>query len=195
MFDLHRALELHKEALELGRQLGGVSRELAAGEQCADLVELGDSAAAVDAALEARTARTRARMFTDLSRPAQTEALLRGGHTDEAPQSLPGDRYRIPILRTRSKMAMAAGDSGGAIQHLDAAAQIAARLGLPGEEWIIYRDLARAHQRVGSMRAARTQQARARDILGTLAQDLPSSSAEGLLRAQVDVLRECEAAE
>ena len=195
MFDLPRALELHKQALHLGRQLGGLSRELAAGEQCADLVELGDSAAAVDAALEARTARTRARMFTDLSRPAQTEALLRGGHTDEAPQSLPGDRYRIPILRTRSKMAMAAGDSGGAIQHLDAAAQIAARLGLPGEEWIICRDLARAHQRVDSTSAARTQQARARDILGTLAQDLPSSGAEGLLRAQVDVLRECEAAE
>jgi len=67
---------------ELGRDLGGLSREIAAGELCADYVALGQWDLAAEAALEAREARTSARMYADLTRPAQIAALLQAGYTD-----------------------------------------------------------------------------------------------------------------
>jgi hypothetical protein len=134
-------------------------------------------------------------MYTDLTRRAQTEALLRGGHDDSPPEPLPDERYQISILRTHAIGSAMRGATEKAINHLEAAAEIASRLMLPGDEWVIRRDLGSLFVRCALTAAAHTEWTRALDVLRRLAEDLPPELADGLRRAQHELMRDRAALE
>jgi len=58
---------------------------------------------------------------------------------------------------------------------------------LPGEEWIIRRDLVDLYDQSGEAGAARAERQRATVILTRLMQALQPSAAEGLHRAQLEL--------
>jgi hypothetical protein len=190
LLEADAALARHEEALAVGRTLGGLAHELAAGELCADLVMTGEWERAAEVALEARAARTHARMFADLHRWAQTEALLRVGLDDPPPEPLPGARYRIPILRMGAVRATHRGGPAAALRDLQAAADLAARLAVPGEEWPVRREVARLAEACGRSDLARAERTRAAEVLQGLAVDLPATLNAGLDRMRLELTAE-----
>jgi hypothetical protein len=92
-------------------------------------------------------------MLMDFYRHYESEALLRAGDERQARAEVqrlreqlgPNLRFRIPYLRSRARLSAREGLREQAIEHLCAAAQVAADLGLPGEQWQIQAALGREY--------------------------------------------------
>ncbi len=84
----------------------------------------------------------------------------------------PYRRFRIPYLRSLAVLADWDGHGEQAIGHLREAAQIAADLGLPGEQWQIQAALARLYEAGGEHGQARTAFGEAARIIQGLAEGI-----------------------
>ena len=78
----------------------------------------------------------------------------------------PNWRFRIPYLRSLAVLAAWEGHSAQAIGHLRETAQLAADLGLPGEQWQIQAALGSLYQAGGEQGQAHTAFGEAERILG-----------------------------
>jgi tetratricopeptide (TPR) repeat protein len=103
-------------------------------------------------------------ILLDFHRQDETEALLRAGEERQARAEVqrlgeqlgPYLRFRIPYLRSRAVLAAWAGQREQAIGYLRASVQLAADLGLPGEQWQIQAALGREYEAEGQPVNART---------------------------------------
>jgi len=116
----------------------------------------------------------------DFYRQYETEALLHTGDECQAKaevQRLGEDlgsnqRFRVPYLRSRALLEAGEGRREQSIDHLRTAAQVAADLGLPGEQWQIQARLARLYEAEGETAQARLAWAKASTIIQSLAQGI-----------------------
>jgi len=116
----------------------------------------------------------------DFYRPYETEALLRGGDECQARAEAQrlgeglgsNQRFRIPYLRSLAVLAMWQGQSEQAIGHLRAAAQAAADLGVPGEQWQIQAALGTLYEAGGQPVLARAAFGEAATIIQGLAEGI-----------------------
>ena len=112
-----------------------------------------------------------------LARRHETEALLRGGSTEQAREDVRrfGERsrnkrrYRIPYLRASAVLAQWDNELDQAIAHLEAARDLAEQLGLPGELWQILAALGELYQACKNESQARQAFARAAQVVQSLA--------------------------
>jgi predicted ATPase/DNA-binding SARP family transcriptional activator len=125
-----------------------------AGELCADYALAEQWQSAYTYAGKAEAMRDHTFLHGGLARWHETEALLRGGSTDQAREEVRrfGERvgnkrrYRIPYLRALAVLARWDGDTEQAIVHLQQAVQLAEEIGLPGELWQLLAALGELHQ-------------------------------------------------
>jgi DNA-binding SARP family transcriptional activator/tetratricopeptide (TPR) repeat protein len=123
----------------------------------------------------------------DFYRQYETEALLRAGDECQARAEVqqlgehlgPSLRFRIPYLRSRAVLAAWEGQREQAIGHLRAAIQVAADLGVPGEQWQIQAALGTLYEAGGQPAQART----AFDEAATIIQGLAEGIGDEALRA------------
>jgi tetratricopeptide (TPR) repeat protein len=116
----------------------------------------------------------------DFSFQYETEALLRAGEERQAQAEVqrlgerlgPNRRFRIPYLRSLAVLAAWDGESEQAIDHLREAAQLAAEIGLPAEQWQIQAALGSLYEAAGEPAQARTAFAEAARIIGGLAEGI-----------------------
>ncbi|MBV9691232.1 MAG: hypothetical protein JO202_16150, partial [Ktedonobacteraceae bacterium] len=108
-------------------------------------------------ALQAETLRKRtetALIWLDFSSHYETEALLHAGEERQAREAVQrlgerlgsNRRFRIPYLRSLALLADREGHGEQAIAHLREAAELAADLGLPEEQWQIQARLAKVYE-------------------------------------------------
>src|SRR5258708_2012449 len=110
----------------------------------------------------------------------ETEALLRGGNERQAREAVhrlgeclgPYRRFRIPYLRSLAVLAAWEGHSEQAIGHLRQAAELAADLVLPGEQWQIQAALGSLYEARGEPAPAHTAVGEAARIIGGLAEGI-----------------------
>src|SRR5258708_21375255 len=127
-----------------------------------------------------RESQDAALFIMDFLRQYETEALLRGGDKRFGREEVyrvgerlgPNRRFRIPYLRSLAVLAAWEGHSAQAIGHLREAAQIAADLGLPGEQWQIQAALASLYEGGDEPAQARTAFGEAATIIQGLAQGI-----------------------
>ncbi len=116
----------------------------------------------------------------DFYRPYETEALLRGGDECQARAEVQrlGEglgsyfRFRIPYLRSLAVLAAWEGYSERAIDHLRAATQVAADLGLPAEQWQIQAALGKLYEAGGQPVQACTAFGEAARVIQELAEGI-----------------------
>ena len=116
----------------------------------------------------------------DFSSHYETEALVRGGQESQARAAVqrlgeglgPNRRYRLPYLRSLAALAAWEGHSEQAIGHLREAAQLAADLGLPGEQWQIQAALGTLYETASDSAQARTAFREAARIIQGLAEGI-----------------------
>ncbi len=116
----------------------------------------------------------------DFYRQYETEALLRGGDESQARAEVQrlgerlgtNQRFRLPYLRSLAVLAAWEGQSEQAIDHLREAAQVAADLGLPAEQWQIQAALGKLYEAAGLPAQARTAFAEAATIIQGLAEGI-----------------------
>jgi tetratricopeptide (TPR) repeat protein len=179
--EAHRTLE---EAEAVAERLDlGPMRVPALSRLCKHYALVGEWEAAYCYALKAITVRKRsdvALLVLDFYRQYETEALLRGGDESQAraeAQRL-GERlgnyrrFRIPYLWSRARLSAWDGHSEQAISHLCEAAQVAADIGLPGEQWQIQALLGRLYEASGQQAQAQTAYGEAATIILGLAEGI-----------------------
>ncbi len=116
----------------------------------------------------------------DFSPQYETEALLRGGEERQAREAVqrlgeglgPNPRFRLPYLRSLAVLAAWDGESGQAIGHLREAAQVAADIELPGEQWQIQAALGSLYEVGGEQAQAHTAFGEAATIIQGLAEGI-----------------------
>ena len=116
----------------------------------------------------------------DFSRQYETEALLRAGDERQAREEVrrledrlgSNRRFRIPSLRSLAILAVWEGEKERAIGHLREAAQLAAEIGLPAEQWQIQAALGSVYETAGEQGQARTAFREAARIIQELAQGI-----------------------
>jgi tetratricopeptide (TPR) repeat protein len=116
----------------------------------------------------------------DFFRHYETEALLRGGDEHQARAEVqrlgerigPYRRFRISYRRSLAVLSAWEGHSEQAIDHLREAAQLAADLGLPAEQWQIQAALGRLYEAAGEPEQAHTAFGEATRIIQRLAEDI-----------------------
>ena len=124
----------------------------------------------------------------DFFRHYETKALLRGGDERQARAEVqrlgerlgPYPRFRIPYLRSLAVLSAWDGQSEQAIGHLREAAQLAADLGLPAEQWQIQAALGALYEATGQREQARS----AFDEAATIIQGLAEGIGDETLRAR-----------
>ncbi len=122
----------------------------------------------------------KALILLDFSPQYETEALLRGGDERQAREAVhrlgehlgPNQRFRIPYLRSLAVLATWEGQSEQAIGYLREAAQLAADLGLPAEQWQIQAALATVYEAGGEPAQAHIAWAEAARIIQGLAEGI-----------------------
>jgi DNA-binding SARP family transcriptional activator len=110
----------------------------------------------------------------------ETEALLHAGEERQAQEEVQrlgerlgsNRRFRIPYLRSLALLADWQGQSEQAITHLREAAELAAKIGLPEEQWQIQAALGRAYEARGQPAQARTPFGEAARIIQKLAEGI-----------------------
>jgi DNA-binding SARP family transcriptional activator len=110
----------------------------------------------------------------------ETEALLHGGDESQARAEVQrlgerlgnSRRFRISYLRSLAVLAAWDGHSEQAIGHLCEAAQVAADIRLPGEQWQIQAMLGRVYETVGETVQAQTAYGEAATIILGLAEGI-----------------------
>jgi predicted ATPase/DNA-binding SARP family transcriptional activator len=148
-----------------------------AGELCADCALSGEWQQAYTYARKAAEARDATIMHGGLARWHETEALLRGGDTEQAREDVRrfGERfgnkrrYRIPYLQALAVLARWDGDTEQAIVHLQEAARLAEGIGLPGELWQLLAALGELYQSCKNESQAQQACARAAQVVQSLA--------------------------
>ncbi len=116
----------------------------------------------------------------DFYSPYETEALVRGGQESQARAAVhrlgeglgPKRRYRIPYLRSLAALAEWEGCSEQTIDYLREAAQLAADLELPGEQWQIQAALGTLYEIASDSAQARTAFREAARIIQGLAEGI-----------------------
>ena len=114
----------------------------------------------------------------DFSRQYETEALLRAGDERLAREEVrrleerpgPNRRFRIPSLRSSAILAAWEGERQRAIGHLREAAQLAADLDLPREQWQVQAALGNLYEAGGEQGQARMAFGEAIRIIQRLAE-------------------------
>lgn len=148
-----------------------------AGEPCADCALAGQWQEAYTYALKAAAARDYTTLHGGFARWHETEALLRGGSTEQAREEVRrfGERvgnkrrHRIPYLRALAVLAQWDNEPDQAIAHLEAARALAEQLGLPGELWQVLAVLGELYQSCKSESQAQQAFARAAQVVQSLA--------------------------
>ncbi len=116
----------------------------------------------------------------DFCRAYETVALLRGGDEGQARAEVQrlgervgtNRRFRLPYLQSLAVLSAWEGHSEQAIGQLREAAQLAADLGLPGEQWQIQAALASLYEAEGLPEQAHTAFGEAARIIQGLAEDI-----------------------
>jgi len=166
------------ETLDLGRL-----QALSLSQLCMNYGVTGEWEAAYHYAVQAITIRKRAERalnMLDFSRQYETEALLRAGDERQAREEVrrleerlgSNRRFRIPSLRSLAIFAAWEGEKERAIGHLREAAQLAAEIGLPGEQWQIQAALGSVYETAGEQAQAHTAFGEAARIIQELAQGI-----------------------
>jgi tetratricopeptide (TPR) repeat protein len=194
-----QALQQWEEARSILEEVEAVAETLGLGpygvpalsQLCVHYALAGEWEAAYRYALKAIAVRKRshaALIVLDFSPQYETEALLRGGDERQAREAVQRlgeglglyQRFRIPYLRSLAVLAAWDGESEQAIGHLREATQLAADLGLPGEQWQIQAAL-------GSLYEGRGEPVQARIAFGeaaTIIQELAEGIKDEALRAR-----------
>jgi tetratricopeptide (TPR) repeat protein len=166
------------ERLDLGRL-----RVVTLSQLCMNYAVAGQWAQAHTYAVQAMALREsldRAMILLDFSPQYETEALLRGGDERQARAAVqrlgervePNRRFRIPHLRSMAVLAAWEGHREQAIGHLREAAELAADMGLPGEQWQIQAVLGTLYEIGGEPAQAHTAWAKASSIIRGLAEGI-----------------------
>jgi tetratricopeptide (TPR) repeat protein len=161
----------------------GIFRMSALTRLCMNCAEAEEWERAHRYALETIAVRKRshaALIVLDFSQQYETEALLRGGDERQAREAVQRlgeglglyQRFRIPYLRSLAVLAAWEGHSEQAIGHLHEAAQLAADLGIPGEQWQIQAALGSLYEVGGEQGQAHTAFGEAARIIQGLAQGI-----------------------
>ena len=116
----------------------------------------------------------------DFYRQYETEALLHAGDESQARAEMQclgeclgsNQRFRIPYLRSLAVLAAWEGQREQAIEHLCAAAQVAADLSLPAEQWQIQAVLGTLYEAGEQLAQARTAFGEAARIIQRLAEEI-----------------------
>jgi hypothetical protein len=119
-------------------------------------------------------------ILMDFYRQYETEALLHAGDERRARAEVQrlgeslgsNQRFRIPYLRSRALLDAGEGWREQAINQLSVATQVAADLGLPGEQWQIQARLAKLYEAEGEPSQARLAWAKASIIIQALARSI-----------------------
>jgi predicted ATPase/DNA-binding SARP family transcriptional activator len=166
------------EKLDLGRL-----QALSLSQLCMNYGVTGEWEAAYHCAVQAIAIRNRAERalnMLDFSRQYETEALLRAGDERQAREEVrrleerleSNRRFRIPSLRSLAILAVWEGEKERAIGHLREAAQLAAEIGLPAEQWQIQAALGSVYETAGEQAQAHTAFGEAARIIQELAQGI-----------------------
>lgn len=187
----YQAMQQWQEAYRIFEETIGVAkgeyvthfRVSALSRLCLHWAVAGEWEVAAGYALQAIAERKRieaALIWLDFSSHFETEALLHIGQerlAREAVQQLgeglgSSRRFRIPYLRSLAVLAEWEGHGAQAIASLCEAAELAAGLGLPEEQWQIQARLAGVYEASGEPAQARLAWAKASAIIVGLAQDI-----------------------
>ena len=147
---------------------------------CLHAAVAGEWEAACRYALQAEDLRKRtdaALVWLDFSSHYETEALLHTGKERQAREAVQrlgerlgsSRRFRIPYLRSLALLAEWQGHGAQTITHLREAAELAAEIGLPEEQWQIQTRLAKVYETEGETAQARLAWAKASTIIQGLA--------------------------
>jgi tetratricopeptide (TPR) repeat protein len=147
---------------------------------CLHAAVAGEWEAACGYALQAIAERKRTDatlVWLDFSSQYETEALLHAGEERQAREEVQrlgerlgsNRRFRIPYLRSLALLADWQGHGAQAITHLREAAELAADLGLPEEQWQIQARLASLYEAAGETAQARLAWTKASTIILGLA--------------------------
>jgi DNA-binding SARP family transcriptional activator/predicted ATPase len=146
---------------------------------CLHAAVAGEREAACRYALQAEALRKRteaALVWLDFSSHYETEALLHAGEERQAREAVQrlgsNRRFRIPYLRSLALLANRDGHGAQAIGYLREAAELAAEIGLPEEQWQIQARLAGLYEAAGETAQARLAWAKASTIIQGLAQGI-----------------------
>ena len=131
-------------------------------------------------AIDERKRTDAALVWLDFSSHYETEALLHAGEERQAREAVQrlGERlgstrrFRIPYLRSLALLAEWQGHGAQTITHLREAAELAAEIGLPEEQWQIQARLAKVYESAGETAQARLAWAKAATIIQGLAQGI-----------------------
>ena len=116
-------------------------------------------------------------VWLDFSSHSETETLLHAGQERQAREAVQrrgerlgsSHRFRIPYLRSLALLAEWQGHGAQTITHLREAAELAAEIGLPEEQWQIQTRLAKVYETEGEPAQARLAWAKASTIIQGLA--------------------------
>ncbi len=119
-------------------------------------------------------------LLLDFYPPYEMEALLRAGDERQAREAVrrleerlgSNRRFRIPYLRSLAILAAWEGERERAIGHLREAAQLAAEIGLPGEQWQIQAALGSVYEAGGKSAQAHKAFREAARIIQGLAEGI-----------------------
>ena len=147
---------------------------------CLHAAVAGEWEAACGYALQAEDLRKRsdtALVWLDFSSHAETEAFLHAGEERQAREAVQrlrerlgsNRRFRIPYLRSLAILGEWDGHGAQAIAHLSEAAELAAAIGLPEEQWQIQARLATVYEAACEPTQARLSWAKASTIIQGLA--------------------------
>jgi tetratricopeptide (TPR) repeat protein len=166
------------ETLDLGRLRVPVLSQLCM--NCAVAGQWGQAYTYAVQAMAVRESLDKAMILQDFSRQYETEAFLRGGDERQAREAVhrlgerlgSNQRFRIPYLRSLAVLATWDGQREQAIGHLREAAELAADLGLPAEQWQIQAALATVYEEEGEPAQAHTAFGEAARIIWGLAEGI-----------------------
>ena len=147
-------------------------------------------------AMAVRESLDRAMILLDFSRQYETEALLRGGEERQARAALHrlgeglglSPRYRIPYLQSLAVLSAWEGHHEQAIGQLREAAGLAAKIGLPAEQWQIQAALGTLYETGGEPAQAYTAWAKASRIIGGLAEGITDEALRARFLAGPQIL-------
>lgn len=178
MLDLDAALAAHLEIIEATKVLFAQTIEMTVAELCVDyaLSEKWDMAHTY--AVQALNNRLNSPfLYMGLTRWYETEALVRAGEIERAIEDVQrfetyfgkSRRHRIPYLRSLAVLTQYRGEIGLAIGHLHEAAELAEKIGLPGELWLIWAALGDLYLKQGKGEQARYAYSEGARLVHTLA--------------------------
>jgi predicted ATPase len=189
--NIYQALQRGEEAYSALEEAEAVAKTLHLGpfrvptltRLCMNAAEAGQWEAAYTYALKAislRKSYDAPLIVWDFYRHYETEALLRAGDERQAraeaqrlgEQLGPSLRFHIPYLRSLAVLAVWEGQREQAIGHLCTAAQVAADLGLPDEQWQIQAALGREYEAGGQPGQARSAFGEAARVIKGLAEGI-----------------------